>query len=310
MLKEASEQQPAKRLPASFKGTNLATEALFEQMAFMSYEDQKTPGLETARAKLLKQHGYTTGHFIVGLKGFQMRLYEPIPEGQEGHSPGLPAVLAFRGTEGDKVLEAEGRKDVEADFDPAGIGLLQYNANKPLIEENLRFAAQQGPVIVTGHSLGGALAQLTATEPKLQAMIKRVVTFASPGINRERIRTIEQYNQAHKSHEILSTHYRIKDKDMVPKGGEAWTEGLIHEFGMQSHQTDKLRFEAPFLGVVLGVGLEIGAGLLDAGLAHVSQPVTDAALAYDPSIFTGTPRDPQTTYQLFPVLMKRRFQCS
>nr|WP_245395642.1 hypothetical protein [Anthocerotibacter panamensis] len=121
MLKEASEQQPAKRLPASFKGTNLTTEALFEQMAFMSYEDQKTPGLETARAKLLKQHGYTTGHFIVGLKGFQMRLYEPIPEGQEGHSPGLSTVLAFRGTEGDKVTQPEGKQDVKTDFDPVGI---------------------------------------------------------------------------------------------------------------------------------------------------------------------------------------------
>ncbi|WP_218082834.1 lipase family protein [Anthocerotibacter panamensis] len=114
--------------------------------------------------------------------------------------------------------------------------LIQFNANKQLIETNLRFAAQHGPVIVTGHSLGGALAQMAATEPKFQPLIARVVTFASPGINRERIKAIERYNQAHKSHEILSTHYRIKDKDLVPKGGEAWTPGQVHEFNMLDPQ--------------------------------------------------------------------------
>ncbi|WP_218081724.1 eCIS core domain-containing protein [Anthocerotibacter panamensis] len=304
-----------KEYPASFKGVDLNFAALVEQISFMTYEAEK-PEEEGTRAKLLKAYGYNMGHHVVGLEGFEMRIFMPLPKADPNYKPDLTPIVAFRGTEAGKAFkrDADGVADVDTDLNPAGVGFNQFEKNKPIIQKNLVFASMDRPAIVTGHSLGGALAQMAATEPKFQPLIARVVTFASPGINRERIKTIEQYNQTHKSHEILSTHYRIKDKDLVPKGGEAWTPGLIHEFGMYNPTGDKIRFGGSVVAAVVsgasgrsvfgqlleqgmneGVGLV--ASLVDAGLAHMSQPVTDAALAYDPQLFPGLKRDPETTYQ-------------
>ncbi|MCV5755307.1 hypothetical protein OFN51_41550, partial [Escherichia coli] len=78
---------------------------------------------------------------------------------------------AFRGTEGvglrvrddPKTPQNEqesGLDTLVADFAYAEVGYSQYRQNRELIRRNLEAAARRGRLILTGHSLGGALAQI------------------------------------------------------------------------------------------------------------------------------------------------------
>ncbi|WP_218081716.1 hypothetical protein [Anthocerotibacter panamensis] len=135
---------------------------------------------------------------------------------------------------------------------------------------------------------------MITTEPRFQPLIGRVVTFASPGINLERIKTIKQYNQTHPKQKIDSTHYRIRDKDLVPQGGAAWTPGQVHEFKLHNRDTEDLHHVADSLGSANAAFLGWAQDLLP---AHLSQPVTDAALDYDPADFPGVERNPSLRFE-------------
>lgn len=160
--------------------------------------------------------------------GFRAVLYLPTPEALAGQTPeakiiqavhgGLPPpVLAFRGT--------ANLRGVQDDVDRYGVGAYQFASNEGKIVQML--GAAGGKVIVTGHSLGGALAQLTACD--YPGDILRVVTFQSPGIPKAEADKLKQYNREHPEAQVESTHHRMQG-DLVPMAGEALTEGEVYTY--------------------------------------------------------------------------------
>ena len=134
-------------------------------------------------------------------------------------TPDKPPVLVFRG--GDEAID-----DV-ANADPRGIGFNQFEANKQALGNWLTQIGQDTaknpsrlPPDLLGHSLGGALTQLAATE--FTSAIGDVVTFNSPGIARSTVNTFTQ--KAGTSKKV--THY-IVSGDFVSLGGEAFLPGKV-----------------------------------------------------------------------------------
>jgi hypothetical protein len=93
-----------------------------------------------------------------------------------------PPVLTFKGT----TPSMSG--DVLADVDPVSVGFTAFKAKQKAIQALIAQAG--GKVVVTGHSLGGALAQHAASA--FTSNVSKVVTFQAPGISQEQTR---QFNQ-------------------------------------------------------------------------------------------------------------------
>ncbi|OYQ63714.1 hypothetical protein B9G53_15485 [Pseudanabaena sp. SR411] len=87
-------------------------------------------------------------------------------------------VLAFKGTDFSKT------GDALADVDPAAVGFTAFKLKQEQIQGLISQAG--GKVVVTGHSLGGALAQHAASA--FTGNISKVVTFQAPGISQEQVR--------------------------------------------------------------------------------------------------------------------------
>lgn len=103
---------------------------------------------------------------------------------------------------------------------PQGIGFKQFIENRDEIAAWLISIAQatgQKPNVV-GHALGGAIAQIVATE--LMDWVGEVVTFSSPGTSRE---IATQFGQ-NGGDKLSVTHYII-DGDIISLAGEAFIDG-------------------------------------------------------------------------------------
>lgn len=221
-------------LPAPMREAQLTRDAFIEQLA-VRYVYQNTSadalnkstddGRRASSPKdILNTFGYRAGPPVAGKWGFQMRVFLPL-------KAGLPPIVAFRGTEGisfDMKSEPEGTLDtIVGDFAPAGVGYNQYRANHALIKRNMDAAATHGHLIITGHSLGGALAQIAATE--FRAVTRECVTFQAANIDQQDVNKVKNYNKANPKNPLKSTHYRI-DGDVVPNAGQAALPGEIHYF--------------------------------------------------------------------------------
>ena len=134
-------------------------------------------------------------------------------------TPDKPPVLVFRGS--DEAI------DDLANGDKRGIGFNQFEANKQALGNWLTQISQDTtknpnrlPPELLGHSLGGAIAQLAATE--FTSAIGDVVTFNSPGIAQSTVNTFKQKVGVGKN----VTHY-ILSGDFVSLGGEAFLPGRV-----------------------------------------------------------------------------------
>lgn len=188
------------------------TDAMIEQLAHGMVAKE----LDENDEKFLAANGYEAMPIIRGVHEFVMRSFIPTQAGK-------PPIVAFRGTVPTKI------QTVIADLDPSGIGMYQFNPNRALIEGQMRAAASHGKVISSGHSLGGALAQIAAAT--FPDVVGRIVTFQAPGVEREMAQRIVQHNEQHPDEAIDSSHHRVKN-DLVPQGGEALTPGTIHNHQM------------------------------------------------------------------------------
>jgi len=159
-------------------------------------------------------NGYYAMPVVRGAREFVMRTFLPT-------EPGRPPVVAFRGTVPSKV------ETVIADLDPSGIGMYQFQPNRALIEAQIAAAAAHGPIISAGHSLGGALAQMTAAA--FPDRVTRIVTFQAPGVSREMVQQLQTYNAEHPDRAITAAHHRVHG-DPVAMGGQALMPGVIHEY--------------------------------------------------------------------------------
>jgi serralysin len=134
-------------------------------------------------------------------------------------TPDKPPVLVFRGT--DSIV------DDLANADKRGVGFNQFDANKQALGTWLTQISQDTtknprrlPPDLLGHSLGGALAQLAATE--FTSTVGDIVTFNSPGIDQSTVNTFKQKAGTTKN----VTHY-IVSGDFVSLGGEAFIPGKV-----------------------------------------------------------------------------------
>jgi hypothetical protein len=237
----------------------LARAALLEQMAHGSTYGggHQTGGSvhddpDVDRRQMLIQNGYNAEpQLISGRDGMQMVIYTPA-EGSDAQP-----VVSFRGT--------EELADLRSDVDPQGIGSDQYAANQRLIDRTMREIAEQyGPAEITGHSLGGALAQTAAAHNPAAA--GHITTFQAPGVDDDDVARIEAYNRQRTAQglpPLQSTHFRAGG-DLVPLGGEAFSPGQVHEMELRS------TVELPIVGDV--------ARPIDPLTAHTSHPVTAAAM--------------------------------
>jgi serralysin len=127
-------------------------------------------------------------------------------------TPDKPPVLIFRA--------ADEPIDDAANADLRGIGSNQFLANREAIAAWLaKFSGATLKPDIIGHSIGGAIAQLTAAE--LTSQIGNVVTFNSPGINNS---TVTQFQQKGIFKNI--THY-IVNGDLVSLGGQGYLPGSV-----------------------------------------------------------------------------------
>lgn len=134
-------------------------------------------------------------------------------------TPDKPPVLVFRG--------GDGAIDDVAIGDRRGTGFNQFEANKQALGNWLTQIGQDTtknprrlPPDLLGHSLGGALTQLAATE--FTSAIGDIVTFNSPGVAQSTVNTFKQKVGAGKN----VTHYVVSG-DYVSLGGEAFLPGKV-----------------------------------------------------------------------------------
>lgn len=114
-------------------------------------------------------------------------------------------VLAFKGTDFSKT------GDAMADVDPVAVGFTAFKFKQGEIQALMEQAG--GKVDVTGHSLGGALAQNAASA--FPSKIRRVVTFQAPGISQEQVR---QFNNLADNERPEVAHH-IATGDIVDLAG-------------------------------------------------------------------------------------------
>lgn len=227
-------------------------EAFLNQLAFMSYGNAKdlsdikgmapAKGMNVAQgaAKILDAAGYEAMPSIQGMWGFQMRVFKPI-KGKKGIS--TKTIVAFRGTEGVTIgapvsvgplqkvkpvdSTAKSQKTNEAfldsmtDFIPHSTGYSQFEANvKDFIDPVLR--KLPSGLVAVGHSLGGALAQLTAA--RYASKFSEVHTFQGAKIDKADV------DRAAKQNSGLKGNYFSINGDIVPTSGEASIAGNFSKF--------------------------------------------------------------------------------
>jgi pimeloyl-ACP methyl ester carboxylesterase len=189
---------------------------MFEQLAHrFAYRDSLT----AEDQKWLKEQGMQMTGIVHGRNGFTMMKFVPLPGFDGLRRP----VVAFRGSD-----EA---KDALDDFNQHGVGAAQMAANEGTIARTLTsMQCYAKEPAVTGHSLGGALAQMAAA--RFPDLVAKVVTFQSPGISRDMVKRVEAANAesraAGKGDRVHSHHFQV-DGDLVGKSGEAMTPGEVSQ---------------------------------------------------------------------------------
>jgi pimeloyl-ACP methyl ester carboxylesterase len=237
-------------------------EVFLEQIAHdLAYEDSLNPRQQA----MLEQFGYSAEECVEGPHGFQMRVFTP------GNAEFPHPILAFRG------MEITSPKDVQTVLEPRSVGYNQFRANRRRIQQALERVGRWGRAWVTGHSLGGALAQLTAAA--YSAQIARVVTFQAPGIDTLGVAELERFNQSNPEEAISSTHYQVQG-DVVSSAGEALTPGEVVPFELKpsNGSTARTLTAGVLMGVLVGPTTgTASAAAMDTIGRHRAFPVSNAA---------------------------------
>lgn len=177
----------------------------------VAYMEEALPA-DTVRQ--LSGYGYVAQALVEGNSDFQMRSFLPTEAAQRA---GKRPIVAFRGS--------SSVADGFVDFDRRGVGHAQFFGNTEMIRRVMSSAGSR--VDVTGHSLGGTLAQMAAAQ--FPSLVDRVVTFQAPGISTAMARRIERYNATHEEEAVRGTHYRAYH-DVADDVGEAFVPGTTYEF--------------------------------------------------------------------------------
>ncbi len=203
--------------------------------------------------------------FIDGAYDFQAVL---IPSNQEG----VPAVLAIRGS--------ASATDFATDLDFKQVGNEQYTRNAELITEALK--GVEGKVVITGHSLGGALSQIVAVNNPEK--VDRVVTFQAPGIAGSEVQKYEDLSEEEK---FQVTHHQANN-DIVDKGGWTHLPGTVYDHKLDGFINPIKAHTSYVFGTDTLSDMRSAYGFTDEVLKDV----------FDKDVFTGDPT--VTKYNSYP----------
>jgi hypothetical protein len=210
--------------------------------------------------------------------GFRAVLYMPqmapptTPNGMTAkaiHGGSPPPVISFRGT--------ANKRGISDDTNREGIGTYQFSSNQAKIQALMKAAG--GKCVVTGHSLGGALAQQAAAA--FPGGVQSIVTFQSPGVDEETAEKLKKYNEtARPEDRISSTHHRAEG-DLVHLAGEALTEGDVFTYksvgignAMDHMQFPLARLAAARGNLIPGINDGTGKGSTSDRLVSVDHTTT------------------------------------
>lgn len=187
---------------------------------------------------------------------------------------GVGSVVGFRGTEPFAGHQFSAGNPLGAFDDVAAdlgrdIGGEQYRQNQERI--NALIAGGTGPITLTGHSLGGALAQHAAAGTS-EAGVANVVGFQAPGIDRSSAQAFDQANaDGH-----IDVRFHEHDNDVVHRAGQQKLGGTHYTW----HDTNDP-----------GIGGAHGSNFMYNGIGGNGQQVTNVGAG---SSATETAHDPIT----------------
>jgi hypothetical protein len=139
-------------------------------------------------------------------------------------------ILSVRGTDPVSV-DPHDALTAYADADPVAVGMSQTTNpdNAQMLKDY--FSVADGKTDITGHSLGGAVAQLITAEYGSQ--VGTLITFQAPGIDQA---SVNKYNKIAEENRPEVIHNIILG-DVVDKAGEANIPGTTYEHDIGLTQT-------------------------------------------------------------------------
>ena len=176
----------------------------------------------SVEGELLKQWGYEPS-WASRINDAATGLFVGLIKPDKAH-PDLKPVLVFRGT--------AGFTDIISDTHPKAVGYNQFQQNSRFIKQLITEAG--GSVDVTGHSLGGALAQHCGAT--FAGNVDRVVTFQAPGVE------ISKVNKFSKEEDKPSVTHHIAGGDLVDTAGYKHLEGEVFRHTPGGGPTSHIKF--------------------------------------------------------------------
>ena len=182
------------------------------------------PDLERL-AKITAYEDFSVGDSNLAVDGYRVdQVFEDGPTGAFAlglTSPNQPPVLTFRGTNFQALTSGSNPPEAFADFfsdiSPQGVGFTQFQAIQSEVTDWLSSRVEQP--YLTGHSLGGALAQWIGSDfTESGNELGGVVTFNSPGIREN------EANNFDPSRIERVTHY-VHHRDVVSLLGQEYISG-------------------------------------------------------------------------------------
>lgn len=192
-------------------------------MEYVAHHLSYNPGAIFApeHREVIQNAGYDPATSLIrrGQKGFLGIVM--MPQAERGD---LLPIMSIRGTV--PGIKSENRATISTDFDLAQVGDSQYNRNLDLIKEMIEEAG--GKVNITGHSLGGAMAQII-TANHIDS-IAELVSFQAPGVS---FGTRELFNQTDPDSRPDITHH-ISNNDIVDDAGRGHLPGPTYEHHLKN----------------------------------------------------------------------------
>jgi hypothetical protein len=186
--------------------------ATLELLAEESYEEGIYPGEEIIVGDSRRGVG---GRFLVKetIDNPQTDLQAFLVEEVRDDGASGKTIIIFRGT--------KSPQDWLSDAHAKGVGYDQFFGDYPKLQ---RWMQENQDVVITGHSLGGALAQQTAINLSNGDEISEVITFNSPGLNSTQM-SKDNYKDF-QAYQSRVTHY-VNENDVVSFAGERFMPGNV-----------------------------------------------------------------------------------
>ena len=207
----------------------MAAQELLERedslMRSWGYDPQTTVDQEVHN----EETGLYVARFDPSQEGYDPKYHEYLKD-DPLYRNGMQSISAFRGTQlfegfGDHSPGHAKGIDLLTDLDPTHVGERQYDASKTEIGALIRggVGADRGEGVLTGHSLGGFLAQRAAVEQSdslanLDGVVSNVVTFQSGGLDAETAANLD-------TDQVACRHHTAHGTDFVHLAGEQKTAG-------------------------------------------------------------------------------------